>query len=190
MEVIYKYGDSITIPDGCKVSIKYGCVVFEKEQSFKDGDILVSVEKNFRRNAFIYKNTADEGFHSYYIGLDACGQLSSCEKPTNRWGNDELSYATEEEKQLLFDKMKKRNLRWNAEKKQVENIRWRADIGEYYYFIATTGLICEAESKKEELYTDNYRYSFFNQFRTEKQAQEAAKRVKETLKNYHNEIGE
>ena len=190
MKVELQCGDTITIPEGCKAIVKDGSVVFEKEQSFKDGDILVSVEKNFRRNAFIYKNTDDEGFHSYYIGLDACGQLSFCEKPTNRWGNDELSYATEEEKQLLFDKMKKRNLRWNAEKKQVENIRWRADIGEYYYFIATTGLICKAESKKEELYTDNYRYSFFNQFRTEKQAQEAAKRVKETLKNYHNEIGE
>ena len=66
----------------------------------------------------------------------------------------------------------------------------RDDSGEYYYFVATTGLICKAESKKEELYTDNYRYSFFNQFRTEKQAQEAAKRVEETLEKYHNEIGE
>lgn len=124
MEIIYKCGDSITIPDGCKVSIKYGCVVFEKEQKFKDGDILVSVGKEFRRNAFIYKNTDNDGFHSYYIGLDACGLLSLCEKSTNRWGKDELSYATEEEKQLLFDKMKKQGLQWNAEKKQVEKIRW------------------------------------------------------------------
>lgn len=190
MEVIYKCGDSITIPDGCKAIVKYGCVVFEKGQEFKDGDILVSVGNGKRYNGFIYKSTDKEGFHSYYVGLDVYNQISISDSPSNRWSGSSLSYATEEEKQLLFDKMKKRNLRWNAEKKQVENIRWRADIGEYYYFIATTGLICKAESKKEELYTDNYRYSFFNHFRTEKQAKEAAKRVEETLKNYHNEIGE
>lgn len=185
-----EYGDKITIPEGCKATIKDGCVVIEREQKFKDGDILVGVEKTHRHNAFIFKSTDDTGRHSYYVGLDAFKQLSICENSDYRWCGGELSYATEEEKQLLFDKMKEQGLKWNAEEKKVEKTRWRADIGEYYYFVATTGLICKAESKKEELYTDNYRYSFFNHFRTEKQAQEAAKRVEETLEKYHNEIGE
>lgn len=33
-------------------------------------------------------------------------------------------------------------------------------------------------------------YEFGNYFRTEEQAEEAAKRVKETLRNYHEEIKE
>ena len=79
--------------------------------------------------------------------------------------------------------MKKRNLRWNAEKKQVENIRWRADIGEYYYFIPTTGLICKAESKKEELYTDNYRYSFLisSALKSKRKKQQSEERNTEKL---------
>lgn len=38
--------------------------------------------------------------------------------------------------------------------------------------------------------TDKNRYEFSNHFHTEKQAKEAIIRIKEVLKNYHNEIGE
>lgn len=123
MEVIYKCGDSITIPDGCKAIVKYGCVVFEKGQEFKDGDILVSVGNGKRYNAFIYKSTDKEGFHSYYVGLDVYNQISVSDSPSNRWSGSSLSYATEEEKQLLFDKMKEKGLLWNAEEKKVEETR-------------------------------------------------------------------
>ena len=32
MEIKLQCGDTITIPKGCKAVIKYGCVVFEKEE--------------------------------------------------------------------------------------------------------------------------------------------------------------
>ena len=54
MKVDFQCGDTITIPEGCKAIVKDGSVVFEKEQEFKDGDILVSVANGKRRNAFIY----------------------------------------------------------------------------------------------------------------------------------------
>lgn len=190
MEIKLQCGDTINIPECCKAIVKDGCVVIEKGQEFKDGDILVSVENGERYNAFIYKSTDKRGFHSYYVGLDVCGQLSISESPSNRWSNSSLSYATEEEKQLLFDKMKEYGLKWNAEEKKVEKIRWRATLHDYYYFISTTGTICKAEAKSEEINTCNSRYDFFNQFRTEEQANEGARRVKETLMKYHEEIGE
>lgn len=190
MEIKLQCGDSITIPEGCKAIVKDGCVVIEREQKFKDGDILVGVEKSHRRNAFIFKSTDEIDRHSYYVGLDACSQLSICGNSDYRWCGGELSYATEEEKQLLFDKMKEYGLKWNAEEKKVEKIRWRATLHDYYYFISTTGTICKAEAKSEEINTCNSRYDFFNQFRTEEQANEAARRVKETLRKYHEEIGE
>ena len=37
---------------------------------------------------------------------------------------------------------------------------------------------------------DENRYEFSNYFRTSEQVEEAAKRVKEVLRNYHEEIGE
>lgn len=189
MEVIYKCGDSITIPDGCKAIVKYGCVVFEKGQEFKDGDILVSVGNGKRYNAFIYKSTDKGGFHSYYVGLDVYNQISVSDSPSNRWGGSSLSYATEEEKQLLFDKMKKQGYKWNAEEKKVEETRWRPMVNEFYYFITATGMIGSEKNREDLLFTSNERYNFFNQFRTHEQATEARNRIKEALENYHYEIG-
>lgn len=191
MKVELQCGDTITIPKGCKAIVKDGSVVFEKEekvQDFKDGDILVPVVDGHRYYAFIYKSTDKEGFHSYYVGIETCGRLSFSESLSSRWCNDDLSYATEEEKQLLFDKMKEQRLRWNAEEKKVEKIRWRAKKGYIYH-----RLNCYLRSTNER---DDYRtwnqkcHDSYNYFHTEEQAEEAARRMKEVLSKYHEEIGE
>ena len=100
--------------------------------------------------------------------------------------NANVRHATEEEKQELFNRMKKAGLRWNAEEKRVEKIRWRASNMERYYFIGSVGTIV---SDSEDYWSmDNDRYEFGNYFRTKEQVEEAAKRVKETLRKYHEEI--
>ena len=188
MKVELQIGDTIAIPEGCKAIVKDGSVVFEREQKFKDGDILVSVANGKRYNAFIYESTDKKGFHSYYIGIDVCGQLSFSESLSDRWCNDDLSYATEEEKQLLFDKMKEQGLKWNAEEKRVDYIRWKAKKDGGYHFVNTDLTICSTTELGDHI--DVGHYDALNYFRTKKQAKEAAKRVKETLRKYHEEIGE
>ena len=189
MKVELQCGDTITIPKGCKAIVKDGSVVFEKVQDFKDGDILVSVVNGHRYNAFIYKSTDKRSFHSYYVGLDVCNQISVSDSPSNRWSSSNLSYATEEEKQLLFNKMKEQGLQWNAEEKRVEKIRWRAKRGKHYFLLdrLTFKVDCYIESFDE---IDTKLYDSGNYFRTEEQAKEAAKHVKETLRKFHEEIGE
>lgn len=188
MEIKLQCGDTINIPEGCKAIVKDGCVVIEREQKFKDGDILVGVEKSHRRNAFIFKSTDEIGRHSYYVGLDACSQLSICGNSDYRWCGGELSYATEEEKQLLFDTMKEQGLKWNAEEKKVEKIRWRAKKGEEYHtinsFMESTQLIESGDN------CDNGLWNALNYFHTEEQTAEAARRMREALRQYHYEIGE
>ena len=188
MKVELQIGDTIAIPEGCKAIVKDGSVVFEREQKFKDGDILVSVVNGKRHNAFIYESTDKKGFHSYYIGIDVCGQLSFSESLSDRWCNDDLSYATEEEKQLLFGKMKEQGLRWNAEEKRVEKIRRRAKKDGRYHFL--TSFLTTITTSEVGDYTDTSRYNAFNYFKTEEQAKKAAELVKETLRKYHEEIGE
>ena len=191
MKVELQCGDKITIPEGCKAIVKDGSVVFEKEekvQEFKDGDVLVLVVNGKRCNAFIYKSTDKRGFHYYYVGLDVCNQISISESPSNRWSNNDLSYSTEEEKRLLFDKMKEQGLKWNAEEKRVEKIRWRAKKYEKYYFFDANLLVRSIDDTYSTF--DNELWDAFNHFRKEEQAEEAAKRVKETLRKYHEEIGE
>ena len=189
MKVELQCGDTITIPNGCKAIVKDRSVVFEKEEKeFKDGDVLVSVRNGHRYNAFIYESTSEMGSHFYYVGLDACNQISISTPQNHIWSNCELAHATEEEKQLLLDKMKEQGLRWNAEEKRVEKIRWRANIGERYYFL-DRGLV-EVDISECNDILDKKFWSTFNYFRTKEQAQEGAKRIKEALYKYHEEIGE
>lgn len=84
--------------------------------------------------------------------------------------------------------MKEQGLKWNDEEKRVENIRWRAKKGEEYHFMNTDfTTVCTTELGDD---VDTNRYDALNYFRTKEQAEEAAKRIKEVLCNYHEEIGE
>lgn len=196
MEVILKAGDSLNIPEGCKAVIKDNVVVFEKEekekvQEFKDGDVLVVVVHGQRHNAFIYKSTDKRGFHSYYVGINTFGDLLiSYSSYRGKWGrsNQILSHATEEEKQTLFDKMKEEGLQWNAEKKEVEKVRWRAKKGDRFYCFDTDFSVLDGLEEGSKL--DDSSWRSYNYFRTVEQVEEATRRIKEALFKYHEEIGE
>lgn len=165
----------------------------EKDKEFKDGDILIDdcISSVFPcKTIFIYKGTrSEDGFYESYVCRNASGTLGinkgCC---SSRFAK--IRHASEEEKNEFFAEMKMQGLRWNAEEKLLETISYRAKVGESYYFIATNGIICKSVVKTDEINTSNSRYNFFNQFRTEGQAKEAAKRIEETLENYHYELGE
>ena len=203
MKVELQCGDTITIPEGCKATIKDGSVVFEKEekdeaktQDFKDGDVLTSLFDN--KVVFIFKEDElkqKENKNDYYVcHIYVSSSIGyTIEVPTKDslsfcGHKDEVRLATNKEKQFLFDKMKEQGLLWNAEEKRVEKIRWRSKNGEDYHFVNADLSI----SIMGDTYTpfDNEFWGTFNYFRTEKQAEEAARRVKETLRKYHEEIGE
>ena len=187
MKVELQNGDRITIPEGCKAIVNGNEVVVEKEgksEDFKRGDILVSLS-----NEIILVDDYDfkEGHLYSFVHVDRSGQLSK--EPyfqRNEWHDWRL--ATEEEKQLLFDKMKEQGLRWNAEEKRVENIRWRAKKGKEYYYVGNQGsVMIDIEG---DYCIDEKRHKSGNYFRTKEQAEEAAKRMEEVLCKYHEEIGE
>lgn len=180
MEVKFNAGDTITIPEGCKAIVKDGSVVIEKEeQEFKNGDVLCSF---YNDTMLIFKdvNKCARGFFDSHYNNKGFGD--------KRWCSVSFRHATEKEKQLLFDKMKEQGLRWNAEEKRVEKIRWRAKKGEKYYFINNFRHV--VTDKESGFDIDRLRWAFGNYFRTSEQAEEAASRVKETLRKYHEEIGE
>ena len=198
MKVELKCGDSITIPKGCKAIVKDGSVVFEKEevQEFKDGDVLTSLFDN--KVVFIFKEDESKQKYNkndyyvchiyvsssigYTIEVPTKDSLSFCGH------KDEVRLATNKEKQFLFDKMKEQGLLWNAEEKRVEKIRWRAKRREEYYFMNTD--LTTVKSSELDDDADTNRHAALNYFRTKEQTNEAARRVKETLRLYHEEIGE
>ena len=193
MIVDFQCGDSIIIPEGCKAIVKDGSVVFEKEevQESKDGDVLTSVFNN--KVVFIFKEDElkqkdnKNGYYvcltdDYVIDVPTKDSLSFCGY------KEDARLATDEEKQFLFDKMKKEGLKWNAEEKRVEKIRWRAKEGEEYFMIEADVKVKAYRDDNDE--DDNTLYNALNYFHTQEQAEEAVRRVKETLMKYHEEIGE
>ena len=189
MEVTLKAGDSLNIPEGCKAVIKDNVVVFEEEkeenkEEFKRGDVIVSKMneillvdvhsfENCRLRSFVHIQQDGMLFNSSY----------------SLWNeNHTWRLATEEEKQLLFDKMKEQGLQWNAEEKRVEKIRWREENYGDYYFIDVNLTVKSLDDTYSTF--DNKLWDAFNYFKTEEQAEEAARRVREVLRQYHEEIGE
>lgn len=205
MKVDFQCGDTITIPEGCKAIVKDRSVLFEKEekeekkeeQEFKDGDVLTSLFDN--KVVFIFKEDESKQKYNkndyyvchiyvsysagYVIEVPTKDSLSFCGH------KEDVRHATNEEKQLLFDKMKEQGLKWNAEKKRVEKIRWRAKRGEYYFLFSGTTFKVNCYTECFDKIDANL-YHSDNYFRTKEQAEEAAKRVKETLMKFHEETGE
>lgn len=185
MKVELQCGDTITIPKGCKAIVKDQSVEIEQAQKFKDGDVLVVVIDNVAC-PFIFFETSTE-FCCYHIMLRPNGEISRtwffCR---SRLAN--ARFATEEEKRRLFDKMKEEGWLWNAEKKCIELNRWRAKEGETIYFLN----LHQDESivSKGTTASVDYLWETYNYFRTQEQTIEAAKRVREALRLYHEEIGE
>lgn len=203
MKVELQCGDTITIPEGCKAIVKDGSVVFEKEekeeakiQDFKDGDVLTSLFDN--KVVFIFKEDElkqKENKNDYYVcHIYVSSSIGyTIEVPTKDnlsfcGHKDEVRLATNQEKQFLFDKMKEQGLLWNAGEKRVEKIRWRAKRSEEYHFMNTDLTTVISIDLDDDV--DTNRHSAFNYFRTKEYTAEAAKRVKETLRKYHEEIGE
>lgn len=188
MEVKFNAGDMCAIPEGCKATIKDGVVIFEKEESkeqeFKRGDVIVSkMNEILLVDVHCFENHILRSF----VHIKQDGTLFN--SSYSLWNEHYVwRLATEEEKQLLFDKMKEQGLKWNAEKKRVEKLRWRADVGVKYYFVDSLLDVLHIKECWSSLC--NKHYSARNYFRTEEQAEEAAKRIKEVLYNYHEEIKE
>ena len=192
MKVELQAGDTITIPEGCKAQINGNEVVLEKEEKsedFKRGDILVSLYGEI----ILVDDYDFKGGHLYsFVNVDRYGQLSK--EPYFQWNEwHDWRLATEEEKQQLFDKMKEQGLRWNAEDKRVEKIRWRAKYGGQYWYVTSSCSVAGDIMREENSLTGSGAiedWAGYNHFRKKAQAKEAAKRVKETLRKYHEEIGE
>lgn len=181
MEVKLKAGDSLNIPEGCKAIIKDNQIIIEQkiDRNFKDGDILKSKLTN---NIVIFRFYIDKDkstFKAYY---------NSSDSSNSDWNTFCFRYATEKEKQDFFDDLKAKGLRWNAEEKKVEKIRWRAGAEETYYFITSSVDVLKIDECCSA--RCNEQYSAGNYFRTKEQAEKAANRVKETLRKFHEEIGE
>lgn len=98
----------------------------EKQPEFKDGDIVAIVVRKYTHIAiFQSRQEAYIGFHAVLCQND---ELLLEEPFREDVGDIELRLATEEEKQQLFDALAKEGKAWDAEKKEVVDLKPKVDV--------------------------------------------------------------
>lgn len=131
------YPIKVSRGDGRTIALtKYGqyanadcakCVIFPKGKTtwegfvppceFKDGDVVVCIEDKKVTQMFILKSQTGEISGYCYTGYDF---NTNTFFDAGKWYFDRL--ATEEEKQKLFDAIKAKGYKWNAETKTLEKL--------------------------------------------------------------------
>lgn len=146
----------------------------------KDGDFLVSS----KGCVFIYSDKEAE-LPSLYCCY--CGEhrlhLSIRTTFSDNWTEKNgCRFATPEEKSAFLEKLESEaHLRWNAETKKLEPIRWRAEKGATYYYVDERGNVLACSDTHG--CADDWRYFFRNYFKTRKAACPYAEKMKELFKN-------
>lgn len=184
---------NVPIPEGMvlksvKSEIKDGAVVvipeYEENPVYKDGDILAMESGSIiiynSDNTLLYTKKGN----NYYAALRNGSYLITKEDftPNSFFGysSEIRGFATEEEKQKLFDVLAKNGYKWNAETKELERVLPRVSKGEIFFTFSVFFDIYQNEEKCD-LLCDLY-YKAGNYFLTEEEAKRAAKKAKEAIK--------
>lgn len=91
----------------------------EKQLEFKDGDIVV-YGKSVAICRRIYKHTL-----SFYVSLNEMVGLLFADEVKS---SEEYRFATDEDKQQLFDALAKEGKRWDSEKKQIVDLKPKVEL--------------------------------------------------------------
>ena len=99
----------------------------EKQPEFKDGDILYA-EKDESHTDGIFILKTVKGKRGHYVCLILHPYMVCNYSCFGFIGNKTLRYATEEEKQKLFDALAKQGKAWDAEKKQIVDLKPKIEL--------------------------------------------------------------
>lgn len=108
------YGYIRDIENKCGGRLNLETLEIEKQTGFKDGDIVV-YGKSVAICRRFYEHTL-----SFYVSLNEMFGLLFADEVES---SEEYRFATEEEKQQLFDALEKEGKAWDAEKKQIVDIK-------------------------------------------------------------------
>lgn len=115
-----EFVSEFTVPEGCKVTVDGKVLLIEPE--FKKGDVVLTSMGGIA----IIDSRADYGNYAVFALLNNC----SIHIPSSCYTVRPKSFATEYEKQQLFDALAKDGKRWNAEKLCIEDLKVEPKVGD------------------------------------------------------------
>lgn len=155
-------------------------VEFKEKFQPKDGDFLVSSYGK----VFIYseKPAKDNSTYSAYCGESRIGNFHA--EFSYQWTNKKgCRYATPEEKAAFLEGLEKEcGKTWNADTKQLEDIRWKPKHGETYWYVYEKFTVFD-ETYSKNCNFDANNVEVNNCFRSKEAAQKVADQIKEIFKN-------
>lgn len=144
----------------------------------KDGDFLVSSTGN----VFIYSDEKAQNDNLYccYCGVFQSSKLILTHF-SNCWTKKEgCRFATPKEKADFLKRLEtEERLRWNADNKKLEPIRWKPKNGEKFYYIDVNGKVRACVCRGFMNFFDVYP----NCFKTDEAAQKVADQIINIFKN-------
>ena len=172
------------VPEDCELIVTregHNAIIeiVPKEPVFKENDIVVSYLKN---------NESISIFSGYYVdnkfeSKSSFNVQSECFITENvDVLYDKIRFATDSEKQLLFDKLKEKCLMFDG--KNV--VRWRAKRNGHYYFINYNMNVEKTFDCNHEI--DRSRCKIGNYFPTEDIAEQFKKQYIDLLNNFHKNL--
>lgn len=155
-------------------------IEFREKLNPKDGDFLISSKDCI----FIYSDKEAEIFNLYccYCG-EYRGHLGIRTTFSDNWTEKNgCRFATSKEKADFLKRLEtEKHLRWNADTKKLEPIRWRAERNGIYWFIDPHGWGNRTVDIRSNY--DNDMYEIGNYFRTPEAAQKVADQIKDIFKS-------
>lgn len=131
--VIKQYISNIEEFKGDKLNL--ATLEIEKQTEFKDGDIVTAVFTNGNEMICVFKEKIEQDYMAY------CGFFSKGKREGDVFmdlGYDciynddpickEIRFATEEEKQQLFEALAKEGKAWDAEKKAIVDLKTKVEL--------------------------------------------------------------
>lgn len=163
-------------------------VEFKEKYQFKFGDIVVIENpecQDYKRDYIISiypdketpKGYTTDFFDIVCIDMDGKIRIN----PHTPYKHRNVHLADASDKKELFDKLAEVGKRWNEETKQLEDIRWRAEKGEYFYYVENDLSVCTLQDSRGTL--SDRMYKVGNYFRTPEAAKKVADQIKDIFKN-------
>lgn len=155
MEVKIKDNDILKDADW---TIEDGVMVVSPKGVFapKNGDVIVC-SNALGHWTLIVKEMESYNVVRHHAALIDNGVL----KNDDRSSYTNPRYATEEEKQKLFDELAKEGLAWDSEKKELVKLKWKPVVGQHFYFV-------EYDNENFIFIEKAYTYAFEDQIERDK----------------------
>ena len=165
----------VPIPKYCRARIEKGNVIIERGP--QKGDFMYIESDDC---IFIYKSNDGCGRFQYYASTRGLPDPYNGSYPQILWA-DNCIFATEEQKQMLINKLRLNGRDWDETNLRVIKYVWTPNNGDTYYFFGLNFSIMNRAWSGDD--TDALNLSQGNVFESEEYAKNYASEIIDILKN-------